>query len=160
MPSLWRRSFAEAGFEPWDLIQTMTSAMFWMEEYDVARLLLEQLIERARATAARAVLPVALDTLAAIDFRMGRWRRADGRSGEALRLARELGQPMQIASCLTTLAAIAACRGDAEACQAYAREVLEVDEGLDSQVRGHAQRSAASRSHKDERKTQSRSSNT
>ncbi len=124
------RKLEVADFESWDRVHDTAAALFWLEEYGAARLLLEQLVEQARATGFRTVLPGALDTMAAIDYRMGRWRAADGRSAEALRLARELDQTFQISSCLSTLASIAAARGEEQACRAYVSEVLKTDEDL------------------------------
>jgi DNA-binding CsgD family transcriptional regulator len=108
----------------WEPLMRSASVLFWMEDYERARGLLEHLLDRGRAFGLRAVLPVALDTLAAIDFRIGKWAAADARSTEALRLARALDQTPQVASCLTTLGGIAAARGDRPACEEYTYEAL------------------------------------
>src|SRR2546430_14191614 len=79
-------------------------------------MLLEQLVERARSSRLRMVLPVALDTLAALDSRLGRWAVADARSAEAVRMARELDQTFAIGSCLSTLAGIPSARGGEAPC--------------------------------------------
>src|SRR6266516_173678 len=113
--------------ESWELVQRTTAVLFWLEEYERARTLLEQLVERARSSGLRIVLPVALDTLAALDYRLGRWAVADARSAEALRMARELDQTFAIASCLSTLAGIASARGDEATCRAHADEALALE---------------------------------
>jgi ATP/maltotriose-dependent transcriptional regulator MalT len=86
---------------------------------------LERSVARARGSAV-GTLPVLLDTLAALDYRTGRWAAAEARSSEALRLARELDQRGQVASCLTTLARVAAARGEVAACQSLVREALDL----------------------------------
>jgi ATP/maltotriose-dependent transcriptional regulator MalT len=97
--------------------------LFWVEEFETARLVLTRGIARARKGAVGA-LPVLLDTLAALDYRMGRWPAAEARSLEALRVARELDQQGQVASCLTTMARVVAARGDASACRPLVRDAL------------------------------------
>jgi ATP/maltotriose-dependent transcriptional regulator MalT len=106
-------------------IVPVAALLLWLEEYDTARLVLLQSVERARSGSVGA-LPVLLDTLAALDYRTGRWAAAEARSGEALRLARELDQQGQIASCLTTLARLAAARGESAVCRSLVEEALEL----------------------------------
>jgi ATP/maltotriose-dependent transcriptional regulator MalT len=104
--------------------------LYWLEDYAGARRLLEHVVERARGVERHPVLAVTLDTLAALEFRTGQWAAADAHSAEALRIAREFGQTWQIASCLTTLARVAAARGREEACRrllAEAEELLPPD---------------------------------
>lgn len=90
-------------------------ALYWTEEYAVAIAALDRLIEHGRRTDHR-LLAGWMDTRAAIDFRLGRWNAAEALTAEARRLARALGQTMQVASCLVTSARIAAARGDKEEC--------------------------------------------
>ena len=99
-----------------------SAALVWVERYDEARALLEQVIDRARHLTLLAVLPVALDTLGAVEFRIGRWRAAEGHSTEALRLARERTGAFETASCLTTLARLEAARGRRETSERYLEE--------------------------------------
>ena len=110
---LIRRALADAGEE--ELARVMfrldVTALYWTEEYALAATVLDRLIEHGRRTRHR-LLAGWIDTRAAIDFRLGRWNAAEARSAEARRLASELGQTMQLASCLTTSARIAAARGD------------------------------------------------
>lgn len=100
----------------------------WNEDHASARTLLERLVELAHA-GPRTLLPLALDTLAALDLRTRRWPAAEGRSAEALRLALELGQDWVAASCNTTLAAIAASTGREEECRKRVHVALELAPG-------------------------------
>lgn len=104
---------------PGDPVQLHEHAaiLLWLEEYATARRLLERAVRQARRRRLQCILPLALDTLAAVDFHTGRWAAAEGRSAEAHRLARELGEITQTASCLTTLAGVAAARGREQECQ-------------------------------------------
>lgn len=108
------------------------TALYWTEEYALAAVVLDRLIEHGRRTRHR-LLAGWLDTRAAIDFRLGRWNAADARAAEARRLASALGQTMQVASCLTTSARIAAARGRDAECRAKLDEAAALaggDEGL------------------------------
>ncbi len=110
--------------ESFQAFQRVASALVMLERHEEAARLLERLIELGRAGRARALLPIALDTLAAVDYRVGRWARARARSTEALRLARELGLRFEVASSLTTLARLAAARGEEDRCRALLEEAL------------------------------------
>ena len=105
-------------------MQRAIAALFWIGDYEHAQPLLEAVVERARSYGFRTMLPTLLDTLAAINLRTGHLSLADARSAEALRLARQVGQTPVMGSCLTTLAGIAAARGDAAATRSYADEAL------------------------------------
>lgn len=114
------------------MLRLDATALYWTEEYAVAAAVLDRLIEHGRRTRHR-LLAGWLDTRAAIDFRLGRWNAAKARTTEARRLAYELGQTMQVASCLATSARIAAARGDADECKrglAEAAALAGSDEGL------------------------------
>src|SRR3954468_259320 len=90
--------------------------LFWLERYDAAAELLERLVAVARESGRLDRLARPLDTLASLDYRLGRWRRAEARSREALRVARLGAQPFEIGSALTTQARVSAARGDEDAC--------------------------------------------
>lgn len=102
---------------------------FWRERYDDARHLLERAIIGARAENNQLVLANALDTLAALDYRTGKWPAARARSAEALRLAQGEGEQLQRASCLTTLARIDAGSGREADCRRRAAEALDLAQG-------------------------------
>lgn len=124
-----RRVLASRPHDQNDLLEAMcriAAIPLWREDYRAARRVLVALVESARAVGSRAILPVAMDTLAAIDVQTGRWQRAHRTSAAALRLATELGQTWQAASCLTTLAGIEAARGAENACRQHLAEALEL----------------------------------
>src|SRR4051812_193309 len=91
------RAVADISVDPGDPVELHANAviLLWLEEFVTARQLLELAVRRARSSAHHPVLPLVLDTLACLDFRTGAWVAADGRSAEALRLAREAGQTAQ-----------------------------------------------------------------
>lgn len=91
---------------------------FWSEDYGTARHILERLLEIVRGTG-HMLLPLALDTLAALDLRTGRWQTAGNGSREALRLATASGDAWQAASCSTTLALLAALTGSETECRLH-----------------------------------------
>jgi DNA-binding CsgD family transcriptional regulator/tetratricopeptide (TPR) repeat protein len=131
---LIRSALAEAGEDELSrvILRLDATALYWTEEYELAAAILDRLIEHGRRTRHR-LLPGWLDTRAAVDFRLGRWNAADARSAEARRLATALGQTMQVASCLTTSARIAAARGREAECRAKLEDAAALaggDEGL------------------------------
>ena len=108
------------------LIHSSSAALLWVERYDDASALLEEVIDRARRLHLLGLLPVALDTLGGIEFRTGRWRAAEGHSTEALRLARSHTGAFETASCLTTLARLEAARGRRETSEQYLDEAEQL----------------------------------
>ena len=123
------RILASSTVDQRDLLEAMhrmATVPFWHGDHRRARRALITLIESARAAGSRAILPVAMDTLAAIDVQTGHWPRAHRTSSAALRLATELGQTWQSASCLTTLAGIEAARGAEVACRRHLAAALEL----------------------------------
>ncbi|MDX6485259.1 MAG: hypothetical protein QOF43_412 [Gaiellaceae bacterium] len=91
--------------------------LYWLERHGEATELLQMVVRRARVQREHTALPVALDTLAALEFRRGDWAACDAHSAEGLRIARKLDDRFQIASGLTTLARLAAARGQAVECR-------------------------------------------
>ena len=129
-PDLVRGVLANLTISPTSAETLRRLAVFclWNEDYVTARTLLERLVELARG-GLRGLLPLALDTLASVDLRTGRWNAAEGHSAEALRLAVERGQEWVAASCNTTLAAIAAVTGREDECRRRAQSALELAPG-------------------------------
>jgi len=117
-------------------------ALLWAERYDAATTLLEHVVERAREQRLLEVLPTALDTLAGLEARIGRWSSAEGRSREALRLARLRSSPFEQASALTTLARLEAARGREPETRARVEEALALC-GSSSLLIGYAATAAA-----------------
>jgi len=124
-----RRVLADQSQDQNDIAEAtlrMATVPLWREDYRAARRVLVALIESARAVGMRAILPIAMDTLAATDVTTGHWPRAYRTSSAALRLATELGQTWQAASSLTTLARIEAGRGAEIACRRHLTEALDL----------------------------------
>src|SRR5438270_11311347 len=115
---------AGEALESLQTLQRAATALVWRERYEEAARLLERLVDVGRAGRARTMLPTALDTLAAIDYRRGRWPRAAARSKEAVRLAREVGFRFEGGSALTTVARVAAARGEEHECRTLLAEAL------------------------------------
>ena len=104
--------------------------LFWLERYGAAAELLERIADAARDAGRLDRLARPLDTLASLDFRLGRWRRAEARSREALRVAHLSNNRFDVGSALTTQARILAARGDEPECRrllAAAREASPDD---------------------------------
>lgn len=97
----------------------------WSEDYGAARRVLDRVIRRLRDTR-HYLLPTALDTLAALDLRTGRWSSAESKSAEALRITRISGQTWQMASCLTTLGLISALTGRERDCRSRLSEAHQL----------------------------------
>lgn len=100
--------------------------LFWLERYAAAAELLERMVCAARAAGRLDRLARPLDTLASLDFRLGRWRRAEARSREALRVARLSANRFDVGSALTTQARILAARGDEPGCRRLLEAAREV----------------------------------
>jgi DNA-binding CsgD family transcriptional regulator len=112
----------------------------WVEQYDVARDVLERTIDAARAAGAVGFLPLALDTLAAVNARIGRWTESYAASTEALQLADATGQLGHKASFLSTVAALEAAQGREQECRRHAIEALDL-----AQQQGHQLNAAYAR---------------
>ncbi len=98
------------GFHP-QTVQSVATALVWLERFDDARHLLDRGARAARRAGAPGSLPYPLAVLADADFRTGAWDRAYSGAHEALVLARETGQVNHVPLVLTTLARIEAARG-------------------------------------------------
>ncbi len=108
-----------AARDPADTLEALLRgaiALYWTEDHLAAGRLLERVVDRARSIGSP-LLANALDTLAAVLYRTGDWPAADALSAEALRIARERGVTFDTASAATTLARIAAVRGDETTCR-------------------------------------------
>jgi DNA-binding CsgD family transcriptional regulator len=102
---------------------------YYLEDYAAARRVLERALGLARPIGARREVAVLLDTLAAVEVRLGRYASAHGKSAEALRLARAEGDDTQAASCLTTLAGVDAVQGRERQARARVEEALALVPG-------------------------------
>jgi DNA-binding CsgD family transcriptional regulator len=93
------------------------------ELWPEGRTLFEKVISGARQAGAMSALPIALTSLAEIDFRTDRWWHAYAQACEALRVAEETGGARGF--CLATLALIEAGQGRTE-CRQHAIEALNI----------------------------------
>ena len=104
------------------LLYQFSVVMYYLEDDDQARALLEHAVTLSRTHGLREWLATILDTLAAIELRAGRLSHASAKSTEALRLARAAGDSQQTASCLTTLAAVDAITGRERSCRSRTKD--------------------------------------
>lgn len=133
--ALMEETLAGLADAPADLFGTIhrwSSALLWAERHEDVQRVLQRVVERSRALRLLEFLPIALDTLAAVEFRTGRWQAAEAHASEALRLNRSRAAPFEAASNLTTLARIDAARGDENGTRARLRaaHALDRSEGL------------------------------
>lgn len=108
------------------LAQSACISYMWIEQFATARLLLERIIDSARAAGAPGLLPFPLWELSELDFRCGAWDEAYSGTHEALELAHETGQAIHLPRLLAALARIEAQRGDAQQCRAHVAESLRL----------------------------------
>lgn len=102
---------------------------YYLEDYAASRRVLDRAAKLARSNGLRSELAVVLDTIAAVDVRLGRYASAHGKSAEALRIARAEGNDTQAASCLTTLAGVDAAQGRERQARARVEEALALVPG-------------------------------
>jgi DNA-binding NarL/FixJ family response regulator len=107
---------------PWVPV-TYGRAMVILECWPEARALYESVIEVARRAGALSDLPLALVSLAEVDFRTGRWWHAYAHADEALRIIEETSGPRGWS--LAILAQVEAGQGRAAECIAHASESVE-----------------------------------
>jgi DNA-binding CsgD family transcriptional regulator len=102
----------------------------WYERFDLADELLRRQIEAARAASAVGKLVYPLASMSYLNWRRGRWNEALADAGEAVRLARDTGQLVQLSNSLCALAWCEAGRGDAKAAAEHNAEALRIIEGM------------------------------
>lgn len=117
---------AEDLFASGHLVVSIAQAPNWQHRHARACDLLRPLITRARRESVLTVLPSALTALADADFHLGDWSGAYAAAGEALSLAEEVGQRIQLADGLARLAQIEAARGDETACREHGTRALDL----------------------------------
>ena len=105
----------------WAVIGTL-----FLRDTRAGRKLTQHIVDDRRARAAVGELPHLLFHIARDEAASDRWDRAEADYGEAIALARELGQSTELAASLAGLAWLDARRGRADATRAGAREALEL----------------------------------
>jgi DNA-binding CsgD family transcriptional regulator len=100
-------------------------ALLWLEEYGLARRLIEPLIPSARRASDLRMLAAALELSAELAFRTGVWDRAATAASESAQLAEATGETTQLAYSLAVQATIEAARGD-DACRTHAARAAEL----------------------------------
>jgi GMP synthase-like glutamine amidotransferase/tetratricopeptide (TPR) repeat protein/DNA-binding CsgD family transcriptional regulator len=108
------------------------AALVLAGRHGVARRVLGELVDEARAAGAVSVLPYALIRLADVALESGDWSSAAAALREAQRLARETGQVADYGLALGALAWLDAVRGQDDDCLAHVEEALELATRLGS----------------------------
>ena len=103
--------------QPW-----LVMGPLWLRELEAGETLIEIAIENARERVSLDVLPWLLDRIARLHAGTDAWRAAAIEYDEAISLARESGQRVELASALAGLAWLQARTGEADACRAGAAE--------------------------------------
>lgn len=100
--------------------------LMWIEDYEGARRWLDRMIAEAREAGALRALPMPLAVRACLDIRCGHLPRAAERAREAIEIAEATASGFGLSFALSTLAYVAAWKGDAETCRANAERALEI----------------------------------
>ena len=109
-----------------ELLAMVTYHVFYIGDDDAARRLPAARVAAARSAGAALELLFALPPLAQAELFGGRWAAAAASAGEAVRLARETGQPELSALPLAWLTHLAALRGDEQGFWAALAETEDV----------------------------------
>jgi DNA-binding CsgD family transcriptional regulator len=108
------------------LLPWVAMGPLWLREAETGRELIEAAIDSARARAALGLLPWLLMRIARDHAATDRWATARSGYDEAIRLARETGQSVDLASGLAALAWLEALEGRDAECRAHAAEAREL----------------------------------
>ena len=89
----------------------VAQALLWVEDYELARRLLDPLLDHAGRVGDIRALTSALEVHAQLAFRTGHWREAHVAAAESVRLADDTELTVQLAYSLAVLAIVEAARG-------------------------------------------------
>ena len=103
----------------------VAQALLWVEDYALARRLLDPLLAHARRVGDLRALTSALEVQAQLAYRTGEWRAAHAAAEESVRLSADTELTVQLAYSLGVLAIVEAARGDA-ASAAHAAQADEI----------------------------------
>jgi DNA-binding CsgD family transcriptional regulator len=90
----------------------VAQALLWVEDYALARRLLDPLLAHARRVGDLRALTSALEVQAQLAYRTGEWRAAHAAAEESARLAADTQLTVHVAYSVAVLAIIEAARGD------------------------------------------------
>ena len=109
-------------------------ALVWIEQWDLARRMIEGMIATARRAGALSVLPFALATLSELELRCGRIPAAYAAAAESAQLAEDTRQSVESSFSHVTLARVEALLGHEAECRALVATALELSRrtGADS----------------------------
>jgi DNA-binding CsgD family transcriptional regulator len=119
------REGAPAEVRAYHLLRPAGQVLMWLERYDAARTLFDEMIALARAESALGALPYALAGLADVNFRTGNWVAAYAGASEAVRIADETDQRTLLAFALISLARVEAAQGREAECRAHVASALD-----------------------------------
>jgi DNA-binding CsgD family transcriptional regulator len=102
----------------------------WLREAEAGRALIGRLLAHARSKAAIGVLPTLLTNLGRDQATTHRWPAAEASYDEALRLARETGQRMEVVAALAGFACLEGRQGREAACRDHAAEASRLSDEL------------------------------
>ena len=130
---LIRKALASPAGRQADLTHSMevlyaADFLVYVEDFDIAGLLLENAIRSQRKAGAPALLPYPLSVRSELEFRTGRWIEAYADATEAVELASETGQLSSSTYCHVCLARLEAALGQTAECLsrlALARRLAE-----------------------------------
>jgi DNA-binding CsgD family transcriptional regulator len=114
-PTLWRNP---------RLVSWAARGRVFLREQGTGDALFQRAVDAAREQGAISMLPVALNHLGLDSATSDRWTAAHAQYAEGIRLAREMGQPIELCTCLAGLSRLEGRQGRAEACRAHAAEAL------------------------------------
>ena len=123
--TLLRRSVdaADAATDPPSLVLG-ASAAFWLADVGAASRLADRAVRRARVADLAGSVPHALEYFSLAERLLGHYDVAAASAEEGLELARDTGQLSSVAQHLSTLAMVAAVRGEATRCRDLAEECV------------------------------------
>jgi DNA-binding CsgD family transcriptional regulator len=101
------------------LLRPVGQVLTWLERYEQAHDVFDEMVERARSESALGALPYALAGKAEVDFRIGNWPAAYAGASEAVRIAEDTDQRTLLAFALVSLARVEAGQGREDDCLAH-----------------------------------------
>ena len=114
------------------LVHFAGALLVWIEEYDWARELIDEVIEQARGASALGALPIALAGQSALEFRTGNWPAAYASAAESHKLAVETDQKSAAAHGLVCLGRVEAAQGREELCRDHVARARALAGGIEA----------------------------